>query len=212
MFYSIKGELYRKLSDRMLLRTAGGTVYEVLTPETVYHRIEECITNSGVELFIYHYLEMQQNKAFQVLIGFLTELEKDFFESIISVSGIGPKAAVKSLSKPVSEIAAAIENGDVAYLKKLPGIGLQRAKNIVASLQGKMSCFLLLQDKLANVELSSEEVTKELYQEALSVLAQLQYSKKEAAVMIDKALKVNPEIDDLETLLSEIYKQHNPIR
>ena len=212
MFYSIKGELCRKFRDKVLLRTVDGTVYQIFTPETVYHRIDDCIVNGYVELFIYYYLDMQQNRAFPVLVGFLNELEKDFFEVIISVSGIGPKAAVRALKYPASEIAEAIEKSDLTYLKKLPGIGLQKAKNIIAALQGKMSRFLLLQDKVSIEDTKEIDISSELVSEAQAVLAQLQYNKKEASAMIDKALKAEDEIKDLEALLSAIYKQHNTVR
>lgn len=209
MIYSIRGELYRKSKDKVLIRSSDGFVYEVLTSATVTHRIDEYMHGDIVELFIYQYIEMQQNRAFSVLIGFLTELEKDFFERILGVSGIGPKAAIKALSKPISEIAASIEQGDTAALKKLPGIGLQRAKNIVAVLQGKLSQFMLLKDQVEQ-ELVDESFSTELFEEAEIVLLQLQYKKKEAQDMIKKALKANPEIKDLEALLAEVYKQYKP--
>jgi Holliday junction DNA helicase RuvA len=210
MFQALTGELCHKTKERVHL-DVNGVVYDILAPETVCARIDEHCVQNRVSLYIYDYIEMQQNRAFQVLVGFLNELEREFFEEIISVSGIGPKAAVRAFNKPVSEIAAAVEKGDVAALQKLPGIGGQRAKNLVAALQGKLARFLLLQDKLP--ESAKDTVSKntarndELHDDAMIVLAQLQYKKTEAEAMIAKARKANPAIDTLEALLSEIYKQ-----
>jgi len=210
MFQALTGELCHKTKERVHLEV-NGIVYDIFAPQTVCARIDEHTVNNRVSLYIYDYIEMQQNRAFQVLVGFLNELEREFFEEIISVSGIGPKAAVRAFIKPVSEIAASIEKGDVAALQKLPGIGGQRAKNLVAALQGKLARFLLLQDKVPATEQSSTKKVAtqndELHDDAMSVLAQLQYKKAEAEAMIAKARRANPSIDSLEALLSEIYKQ-----
>ena len=89
-------------------------------------------------------------------------------------------------------------------LKTLPGIGLQRAKEIVAKLQGKVSKYGLIQDQVSK-PVAAE--APDWQQEALSVLLQLQYKKPEAEDMIDKALKRSDSIDSSEKLLNEIYKQ-----
>lgn len=204
MYYSIKGQLCAKFKGHLLLRGDGGVVYDILTPENMYHRVDDAVVNDSLELYLYYYLDMQGNRAFPVMIGFLNELEKDFFEVFISVSGIGPRAAVKALARPISEVARAIEKADVAYLKKLPGIGTQKAKNVVASLQGRMSRFMLLRDTFEE-DVSACGISHELMEEATAVLTQLQYTKKEAAVMIEKAFACQKNIEDIETLLSVIY-------
>jgi len=56
-----------------------------------------------------------------VLIGFLNDIEKDFFQIFITVSGIGPRAALKALNKPISQIAKAIDEGDLVFLRFLTG-------------------------------------------------------------------------------------------
>jgi len=129
----------------------------------------------------------------------------------IKVSGIGPRAAVKALNQPICEIIHAIEEGDVDYLKTLPGIGMQKAKEIVAKLQGKIGKFGLIKDRAA---VSSTIVqTPDWQKEALEILLQLQYKKKEASEMIDKALKCASNINTAEELLNEIYKQRTtPVR
>lgn len=140
-----------------------------------------------------------------MLIGFFNEVERDFFLDFISVSGIGPRAAVKALNKPISEIAQAIHAGDAAYLKTLPGIGLQRAKEIVAKLQNKVGRFALIQDR--SVAVKPKVLTQGFEQEALDVLLQLQYKTNEASAMIEKALERSKNIQTAEELLNEIYKQ-----
>ena len=78
-----------------------------------------------------------QNQPRPVLIGFTSDLDKEFFEKLITVKDIGPLVAARSLAAPVAEIAAAIARQDEKYLRALPGIGPQKAKNIVAQLQAQ---------------------------------------------------------------------------
>jgi Holliday junction DNA helicase RuvA len=206
MISQLKGKFIGKKDSRVLIE-AGALTYEVFCPKTVWLRLDEHITEAGVELIIYHYFHSDQHKFYPVLIGFLSELEKEFFEKIIKVAGIGPKAALRALDRPISEIAEAIDRADVPYLKNLPGIGLQRAKNIVALLQGKMGKFTLIKDKFEDKADDAESAHKQLFEEAQKVLLQLQYKKKEAKDMIDRAFKANPDIANLEDLLNQIYKQ-----
>ena len=206
MISQLKGRFVGK-KDSTVLIEAGPLTYEVFCPKTVRLRLDDSLDQAEIELVIYHYFQNDQSKLYPVLIGFLSELEKEFFEKIIGVAGIGPKAALKALERPISEIAEAIDRADVVYLKNLPGIGLQRAKNIVALLQGKMGKFSLIKDRVEEKDQDVKSVHKELFEEAEKVLLQLQYKKKEAKGMIDKALKVNPGVADLEDLLNQIYKQ-----
>ena len=96
-------------------------------------------------LLAIHY-HATQNQPRPVLIGFTSELDKEFFEKLITVKDVGPLVAARSLAAPVGEIAAAIARQDEDYLRRLPGIGPQKAKNIVAQLQAKVAKFALARD------------------------------------------------------------------
>ena len=72
-----------------------------------------------------------------VLVGFRTELDKEFFELFISVEDIGPALAIRALTRPVREIARSIEEKAVKDLKQLKGIGERKAEKIIAALKGK---------------------------------------------------------------------------
>ncbi|MBF0512205.1 MAG: Holliday junction DNA helicase RuvA, partial [Candidatus Omnitrophica bacterium] len=149
--------------------------------------------------------QMTPSSGVPVLVGFLNEVERDFFLEFIKVSGIGPRAAVKALNKAIGEIAQAIDRGDTKYLKTLPGIGEQKAREIVAKLQGKMGKFTLMRDHVTAQ--SSPPALRDIEQEALHILLQLQYKKAEAEEMIQKALDRSKGLSTSEELLNEIYKQ-----
>ena len=205
MIAAIKGKITAYLESTVVVDT-GALSYEVFVPVSVLQRLQENQDSNGnVSLITYHYLQVSPSSANEVLVGFLNEVERDFFLEFIKVSGIGPRAAVKALNKSIGEIAQAIDRGDTVYLKTLPGIGLQRAKEIVAKLQGKMGKYTLMRDRVAASPVSV--ALRDIEQEALHILLQLQYKRAEAEDMIKKALERNSKIETSEELLNVIYKQ-----
>ncbi len=190
--------------DNSLVVSTGNIYYEILIPLAVMKAMEkEDAFKEPVELVTYHYYQMEPSRAVPVLIGFQNEIEKEFFEKFISVSGVGPKAACKALAEPFSLIAGAIDNADITFLKKLPGIGEQRARLIVAKLQGKVGKYGLIRDTSCA---SRAVIYADIKSEALEVLLQLQYKRSEAEDMLKKAIERLPEVKTSEELLNEVYK------
>jgi len=203
MISGITGKVLEKGSNYLVLDLCGLS-YEVLIPACVMQGLNESMTSdTKVSLLTYHYYQVEQAKSIPVLIGFLSQVEKDFFEIFITVSGIGPRAALKALNKPISLIAKAIDEGDLVFLKSLPGIGEQRAKEIVAKLQNKVGKFGLIKDR----GIQEKTVSKDISEEALDVLLQLEYKRSEAQGMIKKVLETNSGVATTEELLNLVYKQ-----
>jgi Holliday junction DNA helicase RuvA len=204
MIARIKGKIIQRGKNNIIL-DMGGLSYEILIPAIIMRQLDENLAEDGsVSLVTYYYLQMEPSKSIPVLIGFLNEIEKEFFEQFITVSGIGPRAALKAFNRPISEIVTAIDEGNQSLLTTLPGIGVQRAKEIIAKLQGKVGKFGLIQDK----KFKKESVEKGDWQEeAVQVLLKLQYKKAEAKEMINKALERNAAINSAEELLNEVYRQ-----
>src|SRR5581483_8941267 len=75
-------------------------------------------------------------------LGFLTELELEFFELFCTVEKIGAKKALKAMARPVREIAEAVNRQDSRWLSTLPGIGTTTAEQIVTTLKRKVTRFL----------------------------------------------------------------------
>src|SRR5262249_5042815 len=134
--------------DRIILE-CGGIGYEIFLPPIVFRQIEHLHAGDGdgasaLSLVTHYHATRDQPRP--VLIGFTDELDKEFFEKLITVKDMGPMVAARALAAPVSEIAAAVARQDEKYLRSLPGIGPQKAKNIVAQLQGKVAKFALAVD------------------------------------------------------------------
>jgi holliday junction DNA helicase RuvA len=208
MIARIRGTLAEKGPNWLMIEN-GGFTYEVMMPVASMQRLSEAIGADGtISLVTYHYYHVEPSRSTPVLIGFLNEVEKEFFQAFITVSGIGPKAALRALSQPISLIARAIDEGDVGFLKSLPGIGQQRAKEIVAKLQNKVGKFGLVKDEGHALQL---QAASDIQEEATAVLLQLGYRKPEAAQMIKKALEKNPSAATAEELLNEVYKQKKTV-
>ena len=206
MIVSIQGVLKQKKEDRLFVEREG-FVYEVLVPAAVMRVIDRDHLKEGdpIQLITFHYHQIEPSRSIPVLIGFLTEIEREFFEKFITVSGVGPKAACRALSLPIPVISRAIDKGDQSLLESLPGIGSQRAKEIIAKLQGKIGKFGLIQDQ--HLPQSAKSLEGDISNEALEVLFQLQYKRQEAMAMIQEALAKMPHPKSAEDLLNEVYRQ-----
>lgn len=212
MISQISGTV-EELSGNSLTVTVSGFSYEVFVPTAVLKSFNSALEKGrSVSLVTYHYHQTDQSKSIPILIGFAHRIEREFFERFITVSGVGPKAAVKALSEPIPAIAEAIDAGDLKFLKSLPGIGEQRAKEVIAKLQGKMGKFSLMQTRFSpeapagRVRAASEEESP-VYREAVEILLQLQYKKDEAREMVRCAFARKTGMKDAEEVLNEVYRQ-----
>jgi Holliday junction DNA helicase RuvA len=201
MFTRISGTLIEREPDGVLLE-AGGLGYQIILPPCVAEKITAA-PGERVTLEIYSVLNIDGNSARATYYGFTNPVERAFFEALISVASIGPRTAARAFTQPMSAIASAIDRGDHASLKKLPGIGQQKARDIVAKLQGKVARFLLIQDAPA----VSAPAMPDFADEALAVLLQLEYKRAEAEAMIRETLAAQPSTGDAETLLAQIYRR-----
>src|ERR1700736_1356467 len=206
--------MFSRLSGSVVERTgevvrvdAGGLTYDVVLPPSVAAKVPDA-EGTPVTLEIYAQLAIDGNSGRYSFFGFSNAIEREFFEALLSVASIGPKSAARAFSAPMSRIARAIDEGDHAFLKTLPGIGQQKARDIVAKLQGKVARFLLIQDAPRR-EVPDKPPMPEFASEALTVLLQLAYKRTEAEAMIADTLERAPRIDDAEALLAEIYRQRN---
>jgi Holliday junction DNA helicase RuvA len=201
MFSRIRGTLVERTSEGVVL-DVHGLSYDVQLPPCVSEKVT-VPQGEDVTLEIYSVLNIDGNTGHYTFYGFSNAVEREFFEALISVASIGPRSAARAFSQPMARIAGAIDRGDHAFLKTLPGIGQQKARDIVAKLQGKVARFLLIQE----AEAAPPPQMPDFADEALAVLLQLEYKRPEAEQMIRSTLETAPQIKDAETLLAEIYRQ-----
>lgn len=205
MFTRIFGTVLERAGDVVRVDVAG-LVYDVILPPSVIAKVPD---GGPVTLEIYPHFALDGNAGHFTFFGFSNGIEREFFEALLSVASIGPKSAARAFSAPMGRIARAIDEGDHTFLRSLPGIGQQKARDIVAKLQGKVARFLLIQDAPQRA-LPEQPPMPEFAGEALAVLLQLAYRRTEAEAMIAETLERAPHVGDAETLLAEIYRRRNP--
>jgi holliday junction DNA helicase RuvA len=214
MIATLRGRLRRRLEDRVIVE-CGGIGYEVFLPPVAMKGLG---AEDELELYIHYHATRDQPRP--VLIGFISELDKEFFEKLITVKDIGPLVAARALAAPVAELAAAIARQDERYLRGLPGIGAQKAKNIVAQLQAKVSKFALAKEAplvsggegrgAATPPPSSAagdegaETVRAMVWEVL--VKQLGHRPSEASQLITEASARKPGLATPEELFDEIYR------
>lgn len=202
MISYLKGELRMNHAhdDRVTL-IVNGMGYDVLIPAFVMKRLR-AERKEGDELELHVSFNQTERQPKPVLVGFLSPLDKDFFELFISVEDIGPTAAVRALVKPVREIARSIEGKDTRALKELKGIGERKAEKIIATLKGKVAKYALMPELEAPVEVALD-FTKEVEDVLVN---QLGHKLMEARQLIEEAMKRNPRISSSEELFEEVYR------
>ncbi|MCX6826473.1 MAG: helix-hairpin-helix domain-containing protein [candidate division Zixibacteria bacterium] len=198
----------KHLTEESVTLELNGLCYELMIPSGLYARLKEAqFESSEILLHTLNYIEAGDKKSYHYprLVGFTDPIDKEFFQLFTTVSGLGVKKALKSLTLPIREIATAIETKDAATLSRLPGIGGRLADKAIAELYGKMARFALAKGEqpLTSVHKGKENFVTE----TIEILLQLQYKRNEAEKMIDNALKINPKIDSAEKLVSAIFTQ-----
>ena len=180
MIASIKGRVEGVTSESVIIDVNGLGV-EAIVPATVINRLPKIDEN----VRLYTYLHVRED-AMQ-LYGFLEKEDLDFFKLLITVNGIGPKAAIAVLSSmPADILTFAILSEDIKTIEKAQGIGAKTAKKLVLDLKDKVG--IIKQAKNASsVDYNSDIATginSEIKREATEVLAALGYSPTEAMIAI----------------------------
>ena len=203
----LEGRIIHFESDSILL-LVGNIGYEVLLNPLMVEKVISLDSKEAiVSLYIYYHQTDRQPKP--VLIGFETLEDKEFFQTFITVDAIGPMKAVKAMSRPIGEMAGAIENKDVSFLTGLSGIGKRTAEKIIATLHGKLEKFVSIANLPKDIDQGKIGVEMhDIGQQVADVLVeQLGHSSASAKRMIKEAFERNNLISTPEQLFDEIFQE-----
>jgi len=201
----ITGQLVALAEEELTLRV-GPIEHEVLIPELVRRQLQSQL-NAEISLHTIEYLEgsAMHGRLTPRLIGFLHQVEREFFELFCSVDGVGVRKALRAMLRPVKEIATAIEEQDTKMLSSLPGIGPALAERVVAKLRRKVPKFALM---VAREEPREAQVQPDVISETYEVLRSLGHAESDARRLLDAALATKKKYPDVQSLLQAIY-QHS---
>jgi holliday junction DNA helicase RuvA len=189
----LRGRVFDKQPNRVTVDVQG-VGYELIVPLSTFYEIGDV----GAEVALRVHTHVRED-ALQ-LFGFLTDLERQLFERLIGISGIGPKLAVAVLSgiEP-REFVSAVNRGDVARLTRVPGIGKKTAERMV----------LELKDRLLALQAPTEEPADtphdgKLRADLVSALQNLGYHRPQAEKAIETTLAAAPEFTFEQALKSAL--------
>ena len=204
MITKITGVPLSVTGDALTL-AVGAFEYEVLIPDFTRRHVQEKI-GQEISLHTIEYLEgnPMQGRMTPRLIGFLSAIEREFFELFCQVDGVGVKKALRAMVRPVQEVAQWIENQDAKGLSGLPGIGPATSERIVAKLRRKVPKFALLVARDAPA-LAEDQI--DAVSEAFEVLRALGHSESDARRLLDEAISRKKKYSDVEALLRAVYDQ-----
>ncbi|MBN2216113.1 MAG: Holliday junction DNA helicase RuvA [Pirellulales bacterium] len=205
MITKITGRLIA-LRDSALTLGVGAFEHEVLIPEFTRRQLQLEMSRE-ISLHTIEYLDGNpaHGRLTPRMIGFLTEVEREFFELFCSVDGVGVKKALRAMVRPVKEVATAIEEQDAKVLAALPGIGPAMAERIIAKLRRKVPKFALM---VARAEIEAE-VEYDVISETFDVLRGLGHGESDARRLVDAALSAKKKYKDVQSLLQAIYQQNH---
>lgn len=181
MYEYIRGALIEATPAYAVVE-AGGVGYLLNISLHTYSEIERL---SEVKLYV-HYIVREDA---QLLYGFATKAERELFGLLLSVSGVGGNTARMILSTySVSELQNIIAAGNAVLLKNVKGLGLKTAQKIIVELSGKML------DLKASGEVAPASPNTETYEEALSALTMLGFTKSGSEKVLRQLFKESPGI------------------
>lgn len=193
----IKGILISGSPSKAVIET-GGIGYALFIPLGNYAKLPEI--GSPVRLFLSTVIREDSHKSY----GFLTSEERDLFETLIEVSGIGPKTGLALLGHlEAEELQIAISRSDVHRICKVPGIGKKTAERLIVEMRDRMQKNPFpLPPKTAN-----DASTSGMASDALSALINLGYQPLSAQKVIHTLLRENEEALDLSSLITAALKK-----
>ncbi len=173
MITGIHGTLEASKADAIIIRVGGFSI-RVAVPSSALPRLNE----QGMEVSLYTHFHMREDGI--ALYGFLDEQDRNAFEQLIAVSGVGPKVALALLSvMDASTLYKALADEDVQRLGMAPGVGKRLASRLVLELKGKLPT-------LSTAGAAGANPGNRIQAEVLEALLGLGYSPAEAQAALAK--------------------------
>ncbi|MDG2184440.1 MAG: helix-hairpin-helix domain-containing protein [Mariniblastus sp.] len=212
MITKIKGNLIR-LDENSATIGIDPFEYEILIPDFTRRHLQMSV-GSEISLITIQYIDGNVQKGGRMtprLIGFNSEIEREFFELFCSVDGLGVKKALRAMVRPVQDVAKAIEQQDTKVIATLPGIGPATAERIVAKLRRKMPKFALMVTG-GGEDNDLEQVERNVVDETFQILLTLGHSESDARRLLEAPLASKTKFKDVESLLQAVYDQSSKVQ
>ncbi len=216
MITHIRGIL-RHVAEEELTLAVEPMELEILIPEYTRRQVQSRV-GEPVELHTIFYIEGNAMGARMTprLAGFLTAIDREFFEIFCSVDGVGVRKALRAMVRPVRELARTIQDQDVKMLATYPGIGEATAERIVAKLRRKVGKFTLIQGAAGTegdgppVEANGAPANAEpdVIRDTFAALLSVGHTESQAREAIDRVLTGKKKFRTVADMIDAIYQQN----
>jgi Holliday junction DNA helicase RuvA len=147
------------------------------------------------------------------LVGFLSSIDREFFEIFCSVDGVGVRKALRAMVRPTREIAQTIQEQDVKMLATFPGIGEAMAERIVAKLRRKVGLFALIVDADSGKTQANgqpDNAEPDVIRDTYAALLSVGHTESQAKQAIDRVLSGKKKFKSVADMIDAIYLQQKP--
>jgi len=191
-------------TDEAIVVEVAGIGYEVFVPPIVAQEVS-ATAQPDDELQLYVSAQAGRDQPWPVLFGFLTPQQKAFWQLLTSVPRVGGRVAARAMVAPIENIAGAIQQANRAYLDGLPGITLDGADKIIASLRKKVGPFVqpAVRGAAPPVRLSEAD---EMREDAIILLMQMGLKRLEAQRGVDQLLAARDDIVSVQDIITRFLR------
>ena len=198
MIALISGKIVHKGISHVIV-DVHGVGYRIFIPLTTFYELPE----AGQVITLHVHTNVKQDAI--NLFGFYTVQERDLFQLMISVSGIGPKMSMNILSGiSAQELLRAISGGNVGKLVNIPGVGKKMAERLILELKEKVIKKMMIEEMPAVDD--QHQAGEIIIEDALSALVNLGYKSNVAKDALDKVLRASEEELGMDQLLKKTLK------
>jgi Holliday junction DNA helicase RuvA len=198
MIALISGKIVHKGISHVIV-DVHGVGYRIFIPLTTFYELPE----AGQVITLHVHTNVKQDAI--NLFGFYTVQERDLFQLMISVSGIGPKMSMNILSGiSAQELLRAISGGNVGKLVNIPGVGKKMAERLILELKEKVIKKMMIEEMPAADD--QHQAGEIIIEDALSALVNLGYKSNVAKDALDKVLQTSEEELGMDKLLKKTLK------
>ena len=198
MIALISGKIVHKGISHVIV-DVHGVGYRIFIPLTTFYELPE----AGQIITLHVHTNVKQDAI--NLFGFYTVQERDLFQLMISVSGIGPKMSMNILSGiSAQELLRAISGGNVGKLVNIPGVGKKMAERLILELKEKVIKKMMIEEMPAADD--QHQAGEIIIEDALSALVNLGYKSNVAKDALDKVLRASEEELGMDQLLKKTLK------
>ena len=217
MITLIRGIL-RSVGEEELTLAVDPCEIAVLIPESARRQLQGKVGEMiGLHTLFYIEGNTMGGRMTPRLVGFTSDIEREFFEIFCSVDGVGVRKALRAMVRPVRELARTIQDQDVKMLATHPGIGEATAERIVAKLRRKVGKFALIVGSEAGESASAQangtpdNAEPDVIRDTFAALMSVGHSESQARQAIDRVLMTKKKYKSVADMIDAIYQQQRPV-